>query len=315
MTKRETKNNSQVKGGGLFSSGSKHSREYELFSKAKTSEKELFKILKEYNKTTEKYYRKYQHHVENLIHLDEAFPDVDSFRKSFELIFNTEDKNNLKNQALLLQNYVDLEPFYEPDDMIKYHLIQQISYLLVKAYTDQERLLISQISIQNVITKPEMVIVTVDGRNTGFFPIPHQKYNLDYTKMKLILDQAIDQMRETLKKESKPSSMFPTPDVNPGALVGLKPLQPMVALNPIVINSKKTDSKKTGSKKSNKLENIKIPTDQPVLPVFKIDVPRKASPPNKSKPKSKKSYKKAPQKKYSKNNNKYSKRNNQKPKK
>ena len=286
----------KLKGAGLFS-GKSGNKQYQLFHKAKNSEKEFFKLLNEYNKITDKYYKKYQDHIENLIALDESFTGVDSFRKSFELLFNSEDKTNLSKQALLLQNYTDLEPFYEVDDMIKYHLIQQITYLLTKAYSDQERFLIRQITLQNVMTNPEMIVVTVDGKNTGFFKIPHHKYQIDYTQLKGILDQVVDQMRNTLKKSSKPVSLFPTADLKPGTLVNLKgpEAKQSVEIAPVI---QPPDPKEEAEKK--KMVDVKVPENQPVLPVFKIDIPRKASPkPASPKPASRKKTARKSQKKKS----------------
>uniref|UniRef100_A0A6C0EAS6 Uncharacterized protein n=1 Tax=viral metagenome TaxID=1070528 RepID=A0A6C0EAS6_9ZZZZ len=264
------------KGRGFFKSDPPGNKQYKLFSQAKKSEKDFLKILKEYNSVTTKYYQKYQQHISNLIDLDSSFNGVDSFKKSFDLLFSSEDKNNIGPQSLLLNNYTDIEYFYEIDDILKYHFVQQLTYLLTKAYTDQERLLIRQITIQNVMTSPVMVIITADGRSTGMLPIPHIKYNIDYASLKAIIDQVINHMRSTLENTSMPATpLFPVADIKPATLVDLK--------SPEVKQDVKITSETPAppdAKKEKKIDEVKIPENQPVLPVFKIDIPKKASPPS-----------------------------------
>jgi hypothetical protein len=263
------------KGRGFFKKEPEGTRQYNLFNTAQKSEKEFLKILTEYNNITNKYYKKYQQHIDNLINLDASFNNVDSFKKSFEILFSSEDKNNINSQALLLKNYTDIEPFYEMDDILKYHFIQQLTYLLTKAYTDQERLLIRQITIQNVMTSPVMIIITADGRTTGMLPIPHSKYSVDYGALKSIIDQVINHMRSTLENTTAPTPLFPTADIKPSTLVDLK--NPDVKQD-VKITPAQPTPPATEDKKEKKLGEIKIPENQPVLPVFKIDIPKKASP-------------------------------------
>jgi hypothetical protein len=155
--------------------------------------------LKKYNNITHDYYTKYYEHLDNLVRLDQMFENFDSFRKSFEIVFGEfKDKKKIKEQSLLLSNYRKLESFSNPEDMIKHHLIQQIIYLLANMYNENERLLIKQVLIQDVITKPTISIVTSDGRITDLISLPQNKYHLDYVKVKQIIDQAIRHMRDKL---------------------------------------------------------------------------------------------------------------------
>ena len=172
-----------------------------------SSEQKLISSAEKYNKATHDYYRDYQEHIDNLIRLDKMFDGFDSFKKSFDIIFKEfKDNKKIKDQSLLLSNYNKSkskdnnsnEPFYSPEDIIKFHLSQQIVYLLSNMYSEHERLLIKQVIIDNIKNKPVFNIITSDNKETDFITLPQTKYHLNYEKTKNIFDQAINNMRGKL---------------------------------------------------------------------------------------------------------------------
>ncbi len=186
---------------------------YHLINHTIKSEEKLVNVLKKYNSITHEYYTKYYEHIDNLIRLDQMFDNFDSFRKSFEIVFGEfKDKNKLREQSLLLSNYHKAEPFSSPEDIIKHHLIQQIIYLLANIYNANERLLIKQVLIQDVLTKPTISIVTSDGKATNPIVLPQNKYHLDYVKVKQIIDQAIRHMKDKLNMAPIYTTIVKEPD-------------------------------------------------------------------------------------------------------
>jgi hypothetical protein len=172
---------------------------YYLLKHTIKSEEKLVDAIKKYNNITNDYYTRYYEHLDNLVRLDQMFENFDSFRKSFEIVFGEfKDKKKISEQSLLLSNYRKLAPFAKPEDMIKHHLIQQVIYLLANMYNANERLLVKQVLIQDILTKPTISVVTSDGKITDPIPLPHTKYHVDYVKLKQIIDQAIRHMRDKL---------------------------------------------------------------------------------------------------------------------
>ena len=122
---------------------------FNLLNNSISTENKLIESTEKYNNITNKYQNDYKKHINNLDKLDKMlnkFSEFDSFKKSFEIIFNDikdiKDKKKIKEQALLLSKYNEQTPFYTPYDIIKFHLTQQIIYLLSNMYSVQERLLI-----------------------------------------------------------------------------------------------------------------------------------------------------------------------------
>jgi hypothetical protein len=172
---------------------------YYLLKHTIKSEEKLVDTIKKYNNMTNDYYTRYYEHLDNLVRLDQMFENFDSFRKSFEIVFGEfKDKKKISEQSLLLSNYRKLAPFTKPEDMIKHHLIQQVIYLLANMYNANERLLIKQVLIQDILSKPTISIVTSDGKITDPIALPHSKYHIDYVKLKQIIDQGIRHMRDKL---------------------------------------------------------------------------------------------------------------------
>jgi hypothetical protein len=319
------KSNSLI-GGGLFRTHhhklkSKYPEYFYLLKHCMTSEKELLQSKKKYINITHDFYEKYYNHLDNLIRLDQLFEGFDSFRKSFEIVFGEfKDTSKIKEQALLLSNYNKLEPFSKPEDVIKYHLIQQIIYLLANVYNANERLLIKQVIVNDVLKKPTLIITTSDGKNTDPVVLPQNKFHVDYVRLKEIFDQALKHMRDKL-------NVVPTHTIGETRTVDnikidlkIMPLikfndpLPMVKLreNPGVkrisvkkVSGKKVSGKKGSAKKGSfkkgsvkkgsfkrdekkyeekmpeekkperKINEILIPTEQPNLPVVRVDLPRK----------------------------------------
>ena len=178
---------------------SKYPEYYHLLKHCMSSEKELLQSLKKYTNVTHNFYEKYYTHLDNLLRLDQLFEGFDSFRKSFEIVFGEfKDSSKIKEQSLLLSNYNKLEPFSKPEDVIKYHLIQQIIYLLANVYNANERLLIKQVMVNDVLKKPTLIITTSDGKNTDPVVLPQNKFHVDYVRLKELFDQAIKHMRDKL---------------------------------------------------------------------------------------------------------------------
>lgn len=183
---------------------------YKHFKKGLASEKELCNFNKEYLKLVDKYRLKVESHLDNLDNMDSAFadninnPDFHGFRKSFEIL----SENNILEddlQPLLLKNY---EYIYEQDndaDIIEYHLDQQISYLIFNYYNESDQRIFSSVIIKNVMTEPEFQIITKDGKRTDFLRLPHDNYQLNYEKVKKILDQVIDFTKKSIENEKDDS--------------------------------------------------------------------------------------------------------------
>jgi hypothetical protein len=256
-----------------------------ILKKAQKSEKEL---AEEYNK----YVKIYKKHISDLDALDDYIVEdnynFDSFRKSFEMIES--DLNDKKN-PLLLNNYSDVPTNNFSDDIIEYHLLQQIKYLLEHNYSEEERELIKLVSIRNVKSKPEFKVFSVENKSTEYLPLFHTKFQLDYPKMKVIFDQVIKYITgitEKIKIQS-PSLKSPpkTPNVNPfqkikspksikkKTLSLSKKSISKESPSPILSPTPKRKTKTKTIKK--KIEDIVLPTNNDTLPVVQIKMPKKIS--------------------------------------
>jgi len=238
------------------------------------SEKNLISSLKKYSNATNDFYSKYYTHMDNLIRLDQMFEGFDSFRRSFEIVFGEfKDKKKISEQSLLLSNYNKLQPFAQPEDIIKNHLIQQVIYLLANHYNSNERLLIKQVLINDVQKKPTIVIVTSDGKSTNPSNLPHNKYHIDYVKLGDLFDQAIMHMRSTL--DLAPAHKLGEPrmvddikfDPRTMPTVKFNDPQPMKPLkeNPAVkrLSMKKYSNKKPSNHKGSNKKHIEIKKVEP----------------------------------------------------
>ncbi len=170
---------------------------YKSFKKGLASEKDLCNFNKEYIKLINKYKEKIEAHLENLDKIDESLgdniniDDFHSFRKSFEILTNNNTlEDNL--QPLLLKNYEYISENDNDVNIIEYHLDQQISYLIFNYYNESEQRIFNSIIFRNLLKEPEFKVITTDGKITDFLPLPHVNYQLDYVKVKKILDQIVD---------------------------------------------------------------------------------------------------------------------------
>ncbi len=333
-------------GAGFFFKSDKKPDFFKLLKEAVLSESKLLKNIKEYSEFMKKYQESYKTHLQNLDKLDEYFEDedveFDSFHKSFNVIYkdidrninnNTFDNNKTLEQPLLLKNYNGLESYYEVEDIIEYHLIQQINYLIQNNYSESDRLLIRQVAFRNIMKNPEFKVFSIENKMTEFLPLQHHNYQIDYDKMKEILDQVIVYIKSVIPdvntnnnliKEKKPKDrkrsekIYRLYGINNNnnkktqkisenekeerkektikektikekteiIKIGMKPKTKKKESNTYKNNESnknnqsnqsnkvsKVSKKKVGRKK--KLEEITIPNNEPILPVLKIDIPKK----------------------------------------
>lgn len=257
-----------MKGSGIFFNSPEKSNQpfIKILQKAQKSEKEL---IEEYNK----YVKIYKKHISDLDALDnyvvEDNYNFDSFRKSFEMI---ESELNDKKNPLLLTNYTDVPKNDFSDDIIEYHLLQQIKYLLENNYSEEERELIKLVSLRNVKTSPEFKVFSIENKETEYLPLFHNKFQLDYSKMKDIFDQVIKYMNNNVGIIQKQKSKLKSPNVNPKKTKTLKKTK-----TPSPKKSKKTKTLKKTKVKEKKIEEIGLPLNNNVLPVIEIKMPKKIS--------------------------------------
>jgi hypothetical protein len=282
------------KGSGLFfKSKSSNSESFvKLLKKAVTSEKN---VIDEYKK----YITIYKNHIENLDGLDNYIESdnykFDSFRKSFELIKTKVFDKDFNEQPLLLKNYKDISDDSFTDDIIEYHILQQIKYLLLNTYSKKDNDLIRLVSLRNIKTKPEFQIFSIDDKMTEYLPLFHNQYQLDYEKMKEVFDQVIEYIKATVKKpfiteidndNSKPkkNKEVKTPDMNPFNNKDMdksdkktKKVNKKTTIKPKTMKTKTMKTKKAKSKTVNQknLEDITLPMKNESLPVVKIQLPKK----------------------------------------
>lgn len=270
-----------MKGSGIFFNSPEKSDQpfIKILQKAQKSEKEL---IEEYNK----YVKTYKKHISDLDALDnyvvEDNYNFDSFRKSFEMI---ESKLNDKKNPLLLTNYTDPPKNNFSDDIIEYHFLQQIKYLLEDNYNDEERELIKLVSVRNVKTSPEFKVFSYENKSTEYLPLFHHKFNLDYSKMKDIFDQIITYMNDNvgvLQKiksniKHKSPTKAKTPNVNPLKKKTISPIK-KTKTKPKAKSKTISPVKKTKTKpKQKNIEDIDLPLNNNVLPVIAIKMPKKIS--------------------------------------
>ena len=210
-------------GGGFFFKSDKKPDFFKLFKEAVLSESKLLKGINDYNEFMKTYRELYKKHIENLDNLDNYLEDenFDSFHKSFNVIYKDIDRNINNNnfntsktleQPLLLKNYSGMESYYEREDIIEYHLIQQINYLILNNYSEEDRLLIRQVAFRNIMKNPEFKVFSIENKMTEFLPLQHHNYQIDYDKMKEIIDQVISYIKSVVpqinnnhtEKEKKP---------------------------------------------------------------------------------------------------------------
>ncbi len=247
-------------GGGIFFNTPKKVNESfnDIFKKSQKSEKEL---IDEYNK----YVKIYKKHISNLDELDNYIVEdnynFDSFRKSFEIIKN---KINDKKNPLLLTNYEEVPKNNFSDDIIEYHLLQQIKYLLDYNYSDEKRELIKLVSIRNVKTSPEFKVFSIENKETEYLPLFHNNFQLDYSKMKSIFDQVIKYITGTVQQIQINAKQKTKKIKSPNA-------------NPLLKKTKISLIRKSKVKSKKKIEDINIPIHNEVLPVIQIKMPKKIS--------------------------------------
>ncbi len=272
-----------MKGSGIFFNSPEKSNQpfIKILQKAQKSEKEL---IEEYNK----YVKIYKKHISDLDALDNYIIEdnykFDSFRKSFEMI---ESQLNDKKNPLLLNNYTDVPKNDFSDDIIEYHLLQQIKYLIENNYNEEEKELIKLVSVRNVKTTPEFKVFSYENKSTEYLPLFHHKFNLDYPKMKGIFDQIIKYMNDNvgvlqkIKPNIKQKSITKakTPNVNPLKIKSKTSI--IKSLSPIKKTKTKTKVKaKTKSKtkiKQKKIEDLNLPLNNNALPIVEIKMPKKIS--------------------------------------
>ncbi len=199
-----TLKNKKMRGGVIFrnvdTKDSKYSLPkdvfYKSFKKSLLSEKDLYKINKDYIKLVDKYKQKLEAHLENLDGMDATFgeniknPDFHGFRRSFEIL---SENNSIDDdlQPLLLKNYEYMSEEDNDNDVIEYHLDQHFSHLIFNYYGENEQRIFNSIIFKNLMTEPEFKVITTNGKITDFLPLPHNNYQINYDKVKKVLDQVV----------------------------------------------------------------------------------------------------------------------------
>jgi hypothetical protein len=304
---KDRTNNEQL-GGGIFFDSHKSmdkTKFVDLLKKSISSESKLINQLKKYKEFVAEYNKIYKEHIANLDKMDRYFEDdnFNSFHKSFNVIFNkinirNFDDKEFSSEPLVLKNYTDINSDYMEEHIIEYHILQQIQYLLDLYYPKKEdRLLFRLVSVRDVMTKPEFKVFSIENKMTDYLPLQHNKYQLDYKKMKDIFDQVLSYIKSQISvsymvsKKKKKS----TKHVQKSAKLLFK-LQSKskkeknnnVSRLPKKMKSKKIKSKKISNKKISQkkeslkkeshkkdLRDIKLPFDDPIIPGVEINIPRK----------------------------------------
>ena len=291
MKKPQTRKKN-CKGGFFFSK--KEKTFLDLLKDAKKSENNL---LSEY----QKYVKLYKDHIGNLDKLDNYVKDdydFDSFRKSFELLKKEDQTSTAFNEnPLLLKNYTDITSIDDSDDIIRDHVLQQIKHLLDKNYSERDRQLIRLVSVRNIKTKPEFKVFSIEDKMTEYLPLLHNKFQLDYPKMKAVFDQVLDYIKSNTEgiyheKTAKPIShkKIKTPKMN--NLVKEKRDRKIISrkLEKKVKKNEEPDEKQEKEKQEKEKQekekqekekpkkeigDIKLPLDDPTLPNLHIKIPKK----------------------------------------
>ena len=319
MTLKDTKNNNRI-GGGIFFDSHKSMDKIkfvDLLKKSIYSESKLINQLKKYKELVTEYNKIYNEHIANLDKMDGYLEDdnFNSFHKSFNLIFN---KINIRNfndkefssEPLILKNYTDINSDYMEEHIIEYHILQQIQYLLDLYYPKKEdRLLFRLVSVRDVMTKPEFKVFSIENKMTDYLPLQHNKYQLDYKKMKDIFDQVLSYIKsqtsvsymvskkkkkstkhvaksakllfklQTKSKKTLNNNVSRIPKKNKSKKkVSLKKISQQKMKSRKIESKKKISHKKISQKKISQkkdLRDIKLPFDEPIIPGVEINIPRK----------------------------------------
>jgi hypothetical protein len=311
MTLTDKQNNKRIGGGFFFNSEtSKKPKFVDLLKKSISSESKLINQLKKYKQLIDEYNKIYKEHIKNLDKMDGYFEDdnFNSFHKSFNVIFNKInirdfDDKEFSSEPLVLKNYTDINSDYLEEHIIEYHILQQIQYLLDLYYPKKEdRLLFRLVSVRDVMTKPEFKVFSIENKMTDYLPLQHNKYQLDYKKMKDIFDQVLSYIKSQIsvsymvsKKKKKSTKKN---EKTPKLLHKLHSKSKKEKNNNVSrlhkkIKSKKIKSKKISQKKISQkkisqkkisqkkeslkkdLRDIKLPFDEPIIPGVEINIPRK----------------------------------------
>lgn len=265
---------------------------YDYFKNAQKSEKKLITEYKKYLKLKETYEKIFNIHLENLSKLDKQFNNCNSFKKCFLDMFDDKvDNDTLRySKPLLLQNYDMIDNFYSKEDIIYFHLIRQILYILYVNFPPEHRLLIKNIDLNNVNKSNnqdgiELIIKTIDGTKT-IFPLEHLKYYIDKKKTIQQIDDCLSQMKEYTKKPNETkktkTKKIKTKNTIDDILIEHKSIKmvdknlPIIPPLPKNKTLPKNKSIKSISKKKDKdIKDINLPLDAPILPVFEIEIPNK----------------------------------------
>jgi hypothetical protein len=285
------KKNNEIIGGGLFFDSNKSSNSndqtfQDLLKKGVKSESKLINQLKKYKELVNEYDKIYKEHIKNLDKMDKYFEDDDfnSFHKSFNIIFNkinirTFDKKEFESEPLVLKNYTDINSNYITENIIEYHILQQIQYLLDLYYPKKEdRFLFKLVSVRNVMTKPEFKIFSIENKMTDYLPLQHNKYQLDYKKMKDIFDQVLNYIKSQISIDVSKKKLSKKKDKTPKLLHKIQNIsskKKMESKKKMVSKKKMTSKKKKMESKKKELLDIKLPFSDPIIPGVEINIPRK----------------------------------------
>jgi len=251
---------------------------YKYFKKGLESEKDLCKFNKEYLKFVDKYKSKIEKHLENLGNIDKALGDnientsFNGFCESFEILgTNNTFEDDL--QPLLLKNYIYMGEYDNGSNIIEYHLEQQLYYLIFNYYNEEEQRMFGSFIFKNIMTEPEFQVISSDGQLTDFLPLYHTNYQLDYVKIKKILDQVIAFLKkseETKLFESEPALLTTLP--NPKTEKSEETL-----IKEVLCNQTRVDSTKKISKKIKLIKPKQIKQSKPSKQSKKVSKHLKSS--------------------------------------
>jgi hypothetical protein len=279
---------------------SKNMTFYDYFKKAQKSEKHVIEEYKKYLKSKEKYETVFNIHLENLSLLDKQFKNFNSFKKCFLEMFDEKvDYDSLHyGKPLLLQNYDMVDKFYSKEDIVYFHLIRQILYILYVNFPPEHRLLIKNVDLNNVmlnnknnLEEIELIIRTIDGKKTTY-PLQHHEYYIDHKSLINQIEQSLSQTKEynkiqksntkqkTIKKEY---DILVPKDIKDKSVIhkSIKmvdknlPIIPPLPKNKSIKTARKSISKKKEVSKKKDIKEINLPLDTPILPVFEIEMPNK----------------------------------------
>jgi hypothetical protein len=226
------------------------------------------------------------------------------------MIFNkinirTFDEKKFESEPLVLRNYSDINSDYIDEHIIEYHILQQIQYLLDLYYPKKEdRFLFRLVSVRNVMTNPEFKVFSIENKMTDYLPLQHNKYQLDFKKMKEIFDQVLSYIKSQIpievskhkkkvtKKNEKTVKLLHKLKIkskkenNNDFISGM--VKKKVGSKKKMIYKLKSKSKfkpklkskskpkhKSKSKPKKDLLDIKLPFDEQMVPGVEINIPKK----------------------------------------